>query len=346
MFIRKINPHGGDVYSREVLLDLSANLNPFGIPKAVREVIKESAESCSVYPDPYCRKLVDSISSYEGVLAEWILCGNGASELIYSYALSLPSDSCVLIVSPSFCEYDTAMAAAGVKVEYFIVSEREGFELSDNIFDLDLSRYSAIILCTPNNPTGVCIDPELLKKLADTGIRILCDMCFMELTERPERYDIPGLLQKYTNLTVLKALTKNYALAGLRLGYAMSSNEDMLERMSSKVQCWNVSYIAQQAGTAALECRDWLNDTVAKISSERRRLTEELESMGIRVFPSEANFLLLYSKEDLPSILMEKGILIRDCSNYLGLRKGFFRIAVKTAPENDLFLQTLREVLK
>ena len=345
MLLKQQNPHGGDIYSRKVILDLSANMNPYGMPEKVREAVLAAADSCSVYPDPYCRELRRGISFYEGVPQDCILCGNGASELIYSFAMSLPADSRVLIVSPTFSEYETALDAAGITADHYVLSEGEGFALDERILDADLCAYSALVLCTPNNPTGICIDPGLLRKIAGTGIRILCDMCFMELTGDPDRYDVPSLLDKFPNIAVLKALTKNYSLAGVRLGYAMSSDVSFLEKMSSKVQCWNVSCIAQKAGTAALECREWLRDTVRKTAAERERLAGELASLGVKVFPGEANYLLLHSEEDLFEKLLEKGILIRDCSNYVGLEKGYYRTAVRTGPENDILIQSLREVL-
>ena len=116
--------------------------------------------------------------------------------------------------------------------------------------------------------------------------------------------------------------------------------------MSEKAPCWNVSIPAQAAGCAALDCKEWLSGTVKAIGQERNRMTDALGSMGIKVYPGEANFLLLYSFTDLYGRLLGKGILVRDCSNYQGLRKGFIRIAVRKPEENDQLLDALREVLR
>jgi len=126
----------------------------------------------------------------------------------------------------------------------------------------------------------------------------------------------------------------------------MSSDSELLERMSSKTQCWNVSSIAQQAGIAALECADWLRESVREIRKERKRLTEELQSLGVEVWPGEANYLLLRTDIDLYEEMLRRRILVRDCSNYRVLDKGYYRIAVRTEEENDLFLNAIREVLK
>ena len=346
MLLNEKNPHGGDIYTHKVLLDFSANINPFGISEAVRKAAVEAVGDCNAYPDPYCCALRKHLSAEEGVPAEWILCGNGAADLIYSFAYSLPKDKPVLIVSPTFSEYETALAAAGIKADHFMLSEQNGFVLDDSILKIDFSKYSALFVCTPNNPTGITVRPGLLTKLAETGIQLFCDMCFMDLTASPKLYDVPVLLRKYPNLFVLKAFTKSFAIPGLRLGYALCSDVKLMATMAEKSPCWNVSIPAQAAGCAALECKAWLSDCVKGISAERCRVTEELKSMGIKVYPGEANFLLLFSEKNLYSSLLERGILVRDCSNYKGLQKGFIRIAIRRKEENDQLLAAVREVLK
>ena len=346
MLINEKNPHGGDIYTHKGMLDFSANINPFGIPDAIKKAAVDAIDDCTAYPDPYCRMLRKKLSEKERIPEGWILCGNGAADLIYSFAYSLPADKPALIVSPTFSEYQTALSAAGVTAEHFMLDEQKDFVLDDSITKIDFSGYSSLFICTPNNPTGITVSPELLVKLAETGIRLFCDMCFMDLTAQPDRYDIPGMLKKYPNLVILKAFTKSFAIPGLRLGYVLCSDGEFLTAMSEKSPCWNVSIPAQKAGCAALDCRDWLEKTVESIADERERMVAALHSMGIKVFLGEANFLLLYSEEDLYSSLLEKGILVRDCSNYKGLKKGFIRIAIRKREENDSLLSALREVLR
>ena len=138
-------------------------------------------------------------------------------------------------------------------------------------------------------------------------------------------------------------------MAGVRLGYALSSDTSFLASMAEKTQCWNVSVMAQEAGIAALECGSWLTESVKQISAERARLTDRLTKLGIRVIPGEANFLLIRSspEADLGKRLLDRGILVRDCSNYVGLGpgRGWFRIAVRTREENDALLKAVGEVL-
>jgi len=346
MLIKENNPHGGDIYTHRGLLDFSANINPSGIPEAVKKAAAEAAEDCTAYPDPYCRTLRSKLSELEGIPAEWILCGNGAADLIYSFAYSLSKEKAALIVSPTFSEYQSALSAAEIKAEHFMLDDKEGFVLDESILAMDFSRYSALFICTPNNPTGITVRPGLLKGLAETGIKLFCDMCFMDLTDSPHRYNTPVLLKEHPNLVVLKAFTKSFAIPGIRLGYALCSDMELMTAMSKKSPCWNVSVPAQRAGCAAIGCRDWLENAVKRIASERERVAVSLESMGIKVFPGEANFLLLYSETDLYNSLLEKGILVRDCSNYRGLQKGYIRIAIRRPEENDRLLSAIKEVLR
>lgn len=340
------NLHGGDIYSRRVEIDFSSNINAEGMPGRVRDAIVASADSCDIYPDPYCTELRAAISVFEKVPREMILCGNGAAEMIYSFAYSLPKEKPALIVSPTFSEYETALGAAGVRAEHYALRQSDGFRLTGDVLNVDLNNYSAIFVCSPNNPTGIAVEPMLIRALAKTGARLFLDLCFLDLTGEPERYDIPDLTEKYPNVVVLRAFTKNFAVAGLRVGYVICSDADLLEKMSEMAPCWNVSTVAQRAGVAAAGCGDWLKKSVKSIISERERMKKELRALGVTVYDGEANYLLLYSEKDLYKLLLARGILVRDCSNYAGLEKGHVRIAIRKKADNDRLLKAINEVIK
>ena len=349
MLLTGKSPHGGDIYQNRGFLDFSANINPMGMPGPVKDALIRAAERADVYPDPRCGALREKLSRAEDVPAEWILCGNGAAELIYLYAYALaardaPDERPALVISPTFCEYELALHAAGVPVERYYLREGDGFHLTDAVLSVDFSRFSAVFLCSPDNPTGICAEPGLVDALAETGVRLFCDFCFLDLTEKPERYDIPRLIREHPNVTVLRAFTKSYAMAGVRLGYAMCSNTAFLGSMAEGTQCWNVSVMAQEAGIAALDCRGWLVESVNRIARERERLAAGLRELGLRVLPGEANYLLLQGRGDLAALLRERGILVRDCADYPGLCPGWVRIAVRTPEENDKLFIAVREV--
>lgn len=348
MLLSGKSPHGGDIYENRAVLDFSANINPLGMPDAVKAALVRAAEHADVYPDPRCGALREKLAQAEGVPADRILCGNGAAELIYLYAYALRDLDArpALVVEPAFCEYETALRAAEIPVERYYLREEDGFRLTERILGLDFSRYAAVFACSPNNPTGLAVDPALIEGLAQTGARMFFDFCFLDLTGDPDRYGLPRLLDAHPNVTVLKAFTKSYAMAGVRLGYAMCADGGFLAAMAEKTQCWNVSVPAQEAGIAALGCRTWLRDAVKTIAREREKLAAGLREFGLRVIPGEANYLLAYGERGLCDLLRARGILVRDCADYPGLGEGWFRTAVRTEDENKRLLSAMDEALK
>ena len=173
------------------------------------------------------------------------------------------------------------------------------------------------------------------------------DECFMDFAEDPARCSLCGLLEGWPELVVLKAFTKTWAMAGLRLGYALCGSEALAKALAEEGQPWPVSLPAQAAGMAALDERDYLATLRELIAGERQRMREALTALGLKVVPGEANFLLFHTEERaLSEKLREKGILLRDCSSFRGLEPGWYRTAVRTEAENGELLRALQEVLK
>lgn len=347
MLYKASNPHGGDIYGDVITHDFSANINPYGTPPGVLRAVEETGESLWHYPDPYCRKLVGAIAEFEGLPEKAVLCGNGAAELIYSYcAARRPRKA--LMPAPTFLEYAQALAQTGCRTEYFCLSEDNGFCLDGAFLDaMKESKPDAVFLCNPNNPTGRLIECGLMKELLNYsrahGVSLFVDECFLDLSEGGR--SLSGELAEYPQLMILKAFTKSYGMAGLRLGYCLSTDEKLLEKMSRAVQAWNVSTPAQAAGVAALREQEHVQKARRVFSEERPRLKKELEALGFAVCPSEANFLLFHAPEGLYQKLRKKGIAIRDCSNYPGLSSGWYRTAVRLREENQILIDTIREVL-
>lgn len=338
------NPHGGDVYGAGIRLDFSSNINPLGAPPGVYEALTAAAELARQYPDPYCRALTAAIAAHEAVPAAYVLCGAGAAELIYAYCDALrPARAAVL--SPSFLEYAAAAAHFG--------AQRINLPLRAPDFTPDASllpriaqeRPDALFLCTPNNPTGRTIPCALLEDilaLCETqGTRVLLDECFLDFTEQASAKD---LLSRYRDLLILKAFTKNYALAGVRAGYCLTADAGLLAKMAAASQPWNVSVFAQAAGAAALQTPGWMARTRAWLAPERAFLSDGLRACGFSVCPSEANYVLFSGPEGLARALLRLGIAIRDCANYPGLGPGWYRVAVRLRAENEALLDAMRRV--
>jgi len=346
MLYQTNNPHGGDIYGEEILLDFSANTNPFGTPKGVLDAICGTLSDIHRYPDPYCRRLVQAIAEFEDVPKEYILCGNGAADLIYAYCETV-RPSLAVELAPTFSEYALGLKRVGCQVERYYLKPEKDFTLEDGFLAfLAEKKPEAVFLCNPNNPTGKIVDTELMKQILvlckQNGTCLFVDECFLDLSDSGE--SLKQYLANYRNLFILKAFTKSYGMAGIRLGYCMSSDSELLEKMSQSTQPWNVSSIAQAAGVAALQEKAFLQKTKDLIVVERQWLKRELEQLGFRVFPSSANYLLFYGPADLHIKLKEKKISIRNCDNYYGLGPGWYRIAVRLHEENIRLIQAIKEV--
>jgi len=341
------NPHGGDRYGVPVELDFSVNVNPLGAPPGAREAAVRAAGLLERYPDPHCRELIAALSRYEGVPEEYLICGNGAAELIFSLCAALKPRR-ALIPQPAFSEYEAALRGAGCQISTFFLPPEEDFALTGAFLEaLEGADIDLVVLCHPNNPTGRLIPREILEGAVrlcrEKGVRLLVDECFFDLTQGGA--SCKPFLAEAPNLFLLKALTKSFGLAGARLGYGLCAGGDLLAAMSRTVQPWNVSLPAQLAGAAALGEADWPARARALVRDQREVLRRGLETLSLRVVPSDANFLLFRSGTELKAPLLERGILIRDCAGFPGLGAGWYRAAVKLPGENARLLSALEEVL-
>ena len=341
------NPHGGDIYDGEVVLDFSENTNPFGTPESVKEAIRRSAELSRRYPDPYCRALTKKLAEREGVDAGTILFGAGAAELIYSFAEAVKPKKSVM-PAPTFSEYASALERFSTQIVRFTLNESEDFALTSAFTDFIRSQSpNAVFVCEPNNPTGRAAAPGvmdgILEACRETGARLFVDECFLDFTCGLR--SMKDRLFDNKELVILRAFTKSFGMAGVRLGYVLSSDRELLYAMSRTVQPWNVSVTAQAAGEAALDERDFIMNAAEYVRGERIRLKAELEKAGLRVYPSDANYLLFKGPSGLGRELLKRGIKIRSCINYEGLSEGFYRTAVKLFEENDILIKAIKEIM-
>ena len=276
---------------------------------------------------------------------EEILCGNGAAELFFAVVQAVWPQK-ALVIAPSFSEYEEALRSVGAEVEYYYLCEEDNFQIREDYVDKLSEEIDMIFLCNPNNPTGQTIDRDMLIKILDRckkqNIVVILDECFLEFLDEPNRYEMSDLRGEYPNLLIIKAFTKIFSMPGLRLGYAISSNQDILEEMSWKLQQWNVSVPAQMAGVAALEKpKEYIRQTREYVSGQREYMRNIMKMMGYVVFASKANYLFFKGRPGLEKEALEAGFLIRDCQNYEGLSEGFYRIAVRTKEENERLITWL-----
>lgn len=345
--------HGGDwwrfqeEHQREPL-DFSANISPLGVPEGVQRALCAAAASVDRYPDPRCVKLCEALGARHGLSSTQVLCGNGAADLILRLVLAKRPKR-ALLLAPSFSEYEAALALVDCELSYYQLQEAQDFALDAGILGQLDAQLDLLILCEPNNPTGRCTDKVLLLQLLERctalGITLLVDECFGDFLDAPEESSLCAHLQTHQNLLLLKAFTKLYGMAGVRLGYVLSANEALLERLALAGQPWAVSSLSQAAGLAALEEKTYVSSLRKLIREERPYLQAGLSALGLRVLAGEANFLLFRSERTLTVALEERGILVRSCADFRGLDATWYRVAVRIREENTRLLDALREVL-
>ena len=344
--------HGGDwaAYERKygrAALDFSSNVSPLGVPEGVRRAVRAAAERADRYPDPACRALRAAIAAEEDAERAWVLCGAGAADLIWR-AVYAAQPRKALVTAPCFGEYEAALR--GVSREVRRCPPDGEFRLGEAFLSAIDGQVDLVFLCQPNNPSGVSINPMLLRRVAarcaETGARLVLDECFTGFLDSPEQYSLAGELASYSGLVILKAFTKLYGMAGLRLGYALSADTAFLDAMGRQGPPWSVSTPAQEAGLAALADRSYPEQVRELIRRERPLLARRLSALGLRVIPGEANFLLFRGPEGLKEALERRGILLRCCADFSGLDGSWYRTAVRTREENEALLAALREVLQ
>lgn len=347
--------HGGDIYNNKVNMDFSVNINPLGIPHSVKEAMSDALSYADRYPDMACSGLKKAISEYftqQGcsIQSEDVIPGNGASELFMAIAHAIKPQKAVLL-APGFFGYEHVLRAVGCDIGYFLLDEQSDFSPAarlDALMDMLTDDTDIFFIANPNNPTGYLADSTFMKQIIghckQKHIYVVADECFMGFCEK--NYSVLSLLCDYDNLIVVRAFTKLFAIPGVRLGYMLSKNETVRQKVQRNLPEWNVSVLAQMAGEACIMESEYIKETASYVSGQRRLLSDGLKKLGFKVYKSDADFILFYSKLPLYDILLNKGILIRDCSNYVGLSEGYFRVAVKTFNENVRLLKVIGECIE
>lgn len=382
--------HGGDIYRNDIKLDFSININPLGMPENVRRALENAVNDAGHYPENGAFNIRNAIGKHFGIDAANVVCGNGASEIIYGIARAISAtwdadtvsntvdastanatsdinavgkarirvQKKALIAIPCFSEYRRALEAARMEILTYPTGKKNGFVLDRGfVEEIIRQKPDLVMVANPGNPAGTLSERQILKAAAEAcvsyGGTFAVDECFMELTGRggefslvPEILGCENLKGKKGQAAVIGAFTKTYAIPGVRAGYALCSHEKFAKEIIGQLPEWNLSVFAEKASLAALETGpDYIKDAVEVISKERKWLSEELQKLGFEVCPSEANYILFRrertAETDIYRKMLKNKILIRDCSDYEGLGKGWFRIAVRRHEDNEKLINVL-----
>ncbi len=345
--------HGGPDYAElsrfgykpDEVIDFSVSANPYGPPPAVQAALGSSV--IDRYPDSTCTELRDAIADSLAVDPGEIIVGNGSTELIRLIGMVyLGKGDLALISEPTFGEYEIACQLSGAGIARYRVDETSGFRFSkDRLIDLIRNkRPKVVFICNPNNPTGGYLTREEIQAILsvrEDGLLVL-DEAYINFVDSP--WNSIGFIDT-GNIIILRSMTKDYALAGLRLGYAVASS-DIVDTLKKACPPWNVNAVAQQAGLIAIGDKEYPAQCTERVHHSKRYLNDELINLGMNPVPSRTHFFLV-KVEDATFFrreLLKRGIVVRDCASF-GLPR-YIRIATRTQPECERLINEIRNIVE
>ena len=363
--VKRLEPcvHGGEVWeiaeetglSVEDLVDFSSSINPLGPSPRALEAIKDSFDKITLYPDSNSTALREALACHFGnINKNNVIVGNGSTELIYLFAqVFLKRGDVALVAAPSFGEYANAIVKSGGKSKHLKLTH--DFQIELNAFLEEMEGLRAVFLCNPNNPTSMLIPDntlrEIIEKALEEEVVVLLDEDFIEFVEDEKRHSLVNRISKYPNVFVLRTFTKFYGLTGLRVGYGIA-DEETIDVFSKAKMPWNVNSLAQAAARAAMADEEHSRRTIELMKEEKKFLSNELSRIdGFHVFPADTNFILVdvrktgFRASQLREKMIRHGLLVRDCSSFIGLDTFYVRVAVRTRKENERLLDAFRKVL-
>ena len=354
----KSGQHGGNVLQMAEqyglapadITDFSANINPLGMPPFLRDILTVHLDRLEVYPDIDYQDLHQALAQHHQLNPHNVVAGNGATELIFLWVQQQQPQH-ALVVEPTFGEYRRALTRYGCEITQHSLDEKTGFALTAQFLDALSPEYDCLFLCTPNNPTGLIPEFELLiqivKRCEEYDIALFIDESFIDFM--PERQSLIECLNDYPHLYILRSLTKFYALPGLRLGYMVSANEAVLDGMRDLREPWTINALAATAGEYLFRDQKYVEHTHLWLTQQQEFMWQELNQFSaLECYPPSANYLFFKHKvpdSKLQEELMQYGILIRSCANYPALNHQYYRVAIKSHSDNLKLIAALKEVL-
>ncbi|TAN61501.1 threonine-phosphate decarboxylase [bacterium] len=350
--------HGGNtnILKENRIVDFSASINPLGLPGRVSRIISRNMHNLTRYPQPESNGLKEAIAEFHNTNPENILIGNGSIELIHLIPRALKVRRC-LIITPSFSEYEFAARLSGARTVFAQAYEKDGFNLLLSKFEKLIPGVDMVFLCNPNNPTGAltsrCDISALFEICNRHKVILVLDEVFMDFVNNAHAFSMASRAPGESRLIVINSLTKFFALAGLRVGYLISSRE-ITKKIAQFQYPWNVNVLAQEVSREIITDKEYIRKSKALISRERAYLFGNLRSIkGLKVFTPGSNFILcklegapIKSAKKLQERLLKFRLLIRDCSNFRGLSERFFRVAVRTRRENNELILGMGQALR
>lgn len=352
--------HGSDIEKiceyyhlrKEDITNFGANVNPLGLSERVKTSIAGHLDLLSAYPDREYTSLRDTVSGYCGIPAEYILPGNGSSELI-SLLIETLAPKHTLILGPTYSEYSRELSFSGSTQEYYHLREEDNFHLDvDDLCRALKDGYDFLILCNPNNPTSSAILRDDMERLlafcSEHNIFVMIDETYVEFAPDISAVTAVPFTRKYSNLMVLRGVSKFFAAPGMRFGYGITGNAEFLRAMKEKQIPWSLNSIGAFAGEEMFKDQEYISRTRRLILSERERMYRAVSQMpDYKTYEPYANFLLVkivkdgITSYDVFERCIKAGLMIRDCSSFQCLDGEFIRFCIMMPEANTRLLYEL-----
>ena len=331
------------------IIDFSSNVNPHIISDLGKYVL-EGLEKSRSYPDINYTNLRNNISDYIKVDSELIIPGNGATEIIYLLMKSIKRR--LAILNPTFSEYGRGAKLNNLEIIDFHLKEENNFSIDLDEIQKNMDKFDSLFVCNPNNPNGKVKDiNELLDLMIENDKLLIVDETFMEFVGEEEKYSLINKIEQTPNLFILKAVTKFFGMPGLRLGYGVTSNKQIINNIYEYKEPWTINSFAENLSNYLFKDKEYINGSKDYYINERKFMLEELRKISrLKVYDTDTNFVLIKLDDDeansLKLELFEKyNILIRDASNFIGLDKSYIRVAIKSHNDNKVLIESLRKIL-
>lgn len=331
------------------IIDFSSNINPKVIPN-LEKYILEGLEDCRRYPDINYTNLKNNISKYINVKSDFIIPGNGATEIIYLLMKSIRKK--IAILNPTFSEYERSAKLSGLEVINLELDEKNQFSIDLDYIKANIEKFDSLFVCNPNNPNGkVKYLKELLDLMKANNKLLIVDETFMEFVGDEEKCSLVKFIDKYENLFILKAVTKFFGMPGLRLGYGLTSNKEIIEKIYNYKEPWTINSFADTLSNYIFTDKKYIKDSKDYYINERKYMLQELRNIkNIVVYDSDTNFLLIRlntkrANEIKVELLIKGNILVRDASNFICLDDSYIRIAIKSHEENKILIKYMKDLL-
>ena len=360
MIKHKDHFHGSDLekiesiygIKKEEIISFSANVNPLGVSPKLRTALSEQIDAITTYPDREYTSLRKCIADYCGTDYENVIVGNGSTELI-SLFIQIEHPKKAMVIGPTYSEYEREISLGGGTTLYYPLKETDDFKLNVEDFIAHLNEsIDLLVICNPNNPTSSCISRKDMRHILDAckqhDIYVMVDETYVEFAENMDEIDSVPLTNYYNNIVILRGTSKFFAAPGLRLGYAITGNRDLIKAINTRKNPWTINSLAVIAGETMFRDQDYIEQTKALISSERTRIYNLFQtSSDFKVYKPNGNFMLVrilnddLTSQDLFDRAVREKMMIRDCSTFPFLDYKYIRFCFMNPEDNDRLIECL-----